>query len=159
MAGIYRSSQKLFVFHKQACIDGATFLKNSSLLLVLPQESGLAGRPRLIVRGVLSAIKEVYNNEADVYLDELCWWLAIHHDVAISKSALQQNLMDAGLTRKLLHKITREHDEEAWMEYIYVIIQRVEEKNLFLSMKQVKIIMIRHELVSCGNHASVQCGF
>src|SRR5271155_5425002 len=75
--------------------------------------SGLADRPQLIVHGVLSAIKEVYNNKADVYLNELCWWLAIHHNVAISKSALQQNLMDAGLTRKLLHKIARERDEEA----------------------------------------------
>ncbi|KDR67240.1 hypothetical protein GALMADRAFT_50492, partial [Galerina marginata CBS 339.88] len=60
--------------------------------------SAILGRPRIIIRAVLSAIEEVYKNEAEVYLDELTWWLAIHHDIAISRSALQKNLQDAGLT-------------------------------------------------------------
>jgi len=29
----------------------------------------------------MTAIKEVYNNEADAYLDELVWWLAIHQQI------------------------------------------------------------------------------
>ncbi|EDR07397.1 uncharacterized protein LACBIDRAFT_327871 [Laccaria bicolor S238N-H82] len=60
--------------------------------------SPLLGRPRIIVRTVLTAIKEVYHNEVDAYLDELVWWLAIHHDIVISRSALHKNLLDAGLT-------------------------------------------------------------
>ncbi|KAF8165966.1 hypothetical protein B0H34DRAFT_621248, partial [Crassisporium funariophilum] len=60
--------------------------------------SAILGRPRIIIRAVLSAIKEVYKNKAEVYLDELTWWLTIHHDIAISRSALQKNLQDAGLT-------------------------------------------------------------
>jgi len=83
--------------------------------------SGLVGRPRILVRAVLTAIKEVYKAEADAYLDELVWWLAIHHDIVISRSALQKNLQDAGLTRKLLHKIARERDEEARREFFDVI--------------------------------------
>jgi transposase len=75
--------------------------------------SGLMGRPRIIVRAVITAIKEIYNTEADAYLDELVFWLAIHHDIAISRSTLQENLQDAGLTCKLLHKIAWERDEEA----------------------------------------------
>ena len=88
---------------------------------VIRPPSGLAGRPRLLIRAVLTAVKEVYNNEADIYLDELLWWLAIHHDIAISRSALQRNLEDAGLSRKLLHKIAREREEEARREYMDVI--------------------------------------
>ena len=63
----------------------------------------------------MTAIKEVYKAEADVYLDKLVWWLTIHHNIAILKSALQnlKNLQDAGLTQKLLHKIAQEQDEEA----------------------------------------------
>lgn len=84
-------------------------------------QSGLVGRPRILVRAVLTAIKEVYKSEADAYLDELVWWLAIHHNIAISRSCLQKNLQDAGLTRKLLHKIARERDEEARREFFDVI--------------------------------------
>ena len=83
--------------------------------------SPLLGRPRIIVCAVLTAIKEVYHNEADAYLDELVWWLAIHHDIVISHSALHKNLLDAGLTQKLLHKIAKERDEEMRAEYMDVI--------------------------------------
>ena len=83
--------------------------------------SPIKGRPRIIARAVLTAIQEVYKNEADAYLDELAWWLAIHHDIAISRSALQQTLREAGLTRKLLHKIAKERDAEQRADYLAVI--------------------------------------
>jgi transposase len=84
-------------------------------------QSGLVGRPRILTRAVLTAIKEVYKSEADAYLDELVWWHAIHHDIAISRSALQKNSQDAGLTRKLMHKIAQERDEEARREFLEVM--------------------------------------
>jgi len=83
--------------------------------------SPLLGRPKIIIRAVMTAIKEIYHNEADAYLDELIWWLAIHHDIVISCSALHKNLEAAGLTRKLLHKIAKERDEETRAEYMDVI--------------------------------------
>ena len=83
--------------------------------------SPLIGRPRIIVCAVLTAIQEVYKNKANTYLDELMWWLAIHHDITISRSSLQQNLEEAGLTWKLLHKIARERDAEIWDEYLAVL--------------------------------------
>jgi hypothetical protein len=49
------------------------------------------------------------------------FWLAIHHNIVISKSALHKNLEEAGLTRKLLHKIARECDELLRQEYWDVI--------------------------------------
>ncbi|KJA25913.1 hypothetical protein HYPSUDRAFT_133934 [Hypholoma sublateritium FD-334 SS-4] len=79
------------------------------------------GRPRAIIRAVMTAIVEVYNNKADAYLDELVWWLAVHHDLPISRSALQKNLVSVGLTHKLLHKIARERDEEVRAEFRAVI--------------------------------------
>lgn len=66
----------------------------------------------------MTATKEVYHNEANVYLDELVWWLAIHHDIAITQSTLHKNLQDAGLTRKLLHKIAQECDEVMQSEFM-----------------------------------------
>ncbi|KAJ7128455.1 hypothetical protein C8R44DRAFT_562073, partial [Mycena epipterygia] len=51
--------------------------------------SPLRGRPRVITQVVLSACYDIYQKEPDVYLQE-CWWLAIHHDIVISISALQR---------------------------------------------------------------------
>ncbi len=59
--------------------------------------SAILGQPRAILQGVLTAIQAVYDNEADVYLDELVWWLVVHHDLAISCSTLQKTLVNAGL--------------------------------------------------------------
>jgi transposase len=83
--------------------------------------SPLKGRTRLITRAVLTAVYDIYRSDADIYLDELVFWLAIHHDIAISKSSLQRNLDEAGLTRKLLQKIARERDEQVRQEYWDVI--------------------------------------
>jgi transposase len=81
----------------------------------------LAGRPSTITRAVLTAVHDVYKGEADLYLKELQFWLAIHHDIAISIPALQKTLAANGLTRKLLQKIARERDAEKcriWAESI-----------------------------------------
>ncbi|KAJ7207886.1 hypothetical protein GGX14DRAFT_325462, partial [Mycena pura] len=58
----------------------------------------LAGRHRIISLAVLGAIRTIYEQETTVMLDELQWYLAIHHDIAISISALQSTLDRAGLT-------------------------------------------------------------
>lgn len=50
-------------------------------------------------------------------LDELMWHLAIHHDVVISRSALQATLVRTGLTRKVLQRIARERDEVGRTDY------------------------------------------
>jgi len=56
----------------------------------------------------MTAIKDIYAHNCDVYLDKLCWHLAIFHDIAISTSTLQVTLVKAGLTWKILHKIASE---------------------------------------------------
>jgi transposase len=83
--------------------------------------SPLRGRTRIISRAVLTAVYDIYKGEPDTYLDELQWWLAVNHDIAISLSALQKNLQDAGLTRKLLQKIAKERDEQLRQEYWDVV--------------------------------------
>lgn len=107
------------------CVSRASMYRWKKLFLdsgsVVPPQSPLRGRRRVIIQAVMTAIKEVYNAEADAYLDELIWWLAIHHDIIISRSALHRNLQDAGLTRKLLHKIARERDQEARAEFMATI--------------------------------------
>ncbi|KAJ7048578.1 hypothetical protein C8F01DRAFT_1267000 [Mycena amicta] len=77
----------------------------------------LVGRERIVSLAVLSAIRTVFDHDATVMLDELQWHRAIHHDVAISISALQATLQRAGLTRKRLRHLAAEHDDASRVEY------------------------------------------
>jgi len=90
---------------------------------VIRPPSPLKGRTRIITRAVLEAIRIVYKSDPDIYLDELQYWLAIHHDIAITVPALHQNLEDAGLTHKILHKIAAERDEVLRTEWKTNIVQ------------------------------------
>ncbi|THU93491.1 hypothetical protein K435DRAFT_613236, partial [Dendrothele bispora CBS 962.96] len=74
--------------------------------------SVLRGRPRIIGMLALQACRDIYACNSDTYLDELQWYLGIEHDIAISRSSLHENLEKAGLTRKILHKIAIERDEQ-----------------------------------------------
>jgi len=65
--------------------------------------SPLRGRPQIIIRVVLNYIQELFRTDPDLYLDELLLLLAANHGIAISRSALQNNLENAGLSRKILH--------------------------------------------------------
>ncbi|KAF8234211.1 hypothetical protein L208DRAFT_1550679 [Tricholoma matsutake] len=74
----------------------------------------LCRHTQIITRAVLTAVHTLYEQDSDLYLDELVLWLAIHHDIVISVSALHENLKEAGLTQQILHKIALERDEELW---------------------------------------------
>ncbi|KAK0444658.1 uncharacterized protein EV420DRAFT_1252373, partial [Desarmillaria tabescens] len=76
------------------------------------------GRPRIVSLAALDAIHVLLKSHPDTYLGELQWYLAIHHDLPISISALQQNLVRAGLTRKVLHTIALERDEQRRAVYL-----------------------------------------
>ena len=69
------------------------------------------GPARAITRAVLTAVQTLYENESDLYLDELVLWLGVEHNIAVSISTLHETLKKAGLTRKILHKIAIERDE------------------------------------------------
>ncbi|KAF8972450.1 hypothetical protein BDZ97DRAFT_1612960, partial [Flammula alnicola] len=79
--------------------------------------SPLRGRCRILTRAILTAIHELHHDDPDLYLDELALWLAIHHDTIISISALQRNLEETGLSRKVMQKIAQERDEELREEW------------------------------------------
>ena len=49
----------------------------------------------------------------ELFLDEIQDWVALSHDIQLSKSALHYLIRDAGITYKLLHKAASEQDEEA----------------------------------------------
>ena len=50
----------------------------------------------------------------ELFLDGIQHWVALPHDIQLSKSALHYLICDTGITYKLLHKAASEQDEEAW---------------------------------------------
>ena len=59
--------------------------------------SPLTGYTRTITRALLSAIQDLFAVDADLFLDEVCAWLAFEHNI-ISLSTLSRTLEQAGLT-------------------------------------------------------------
>lgn len=81
--------------------------------------SVLRGRPRILNTKVLDELTDLIKEMPSLYLDELAEWLAIYHDQPISTSALHNNLVELGLTHKLLHKTAAERDEVARTQWIH----------------------------------------
>ena len=79
--------------------------------------SPLRGCTRTITRALLTSIETLFIDDSDLYLDEICTWLAVEHDITISLSALCRTLNDTGLSRKVLQKIASERDEVHRLEF------------------------------------------
>ncbi|KAG2128610.1 hypothetical protein DEU56DRAFT_819250 [Suillus clintonianus] len=79
--------------------------------------SPLTGRTRTITRALLTAIEDLFTVDSDLFLDEVCTWLAVSHDIVVSTSTLSRNLKEAGLTRKILRKLASERDEARREEF------------------------------------------
>ena len=89
---------------------------------VIWPKSPLIRRTRILVWATLTALHTLYEQESNLYLDELVTFLAVEHGIIVSLSTLSQNLFEAGLTRKILHKLASECDEilqEEWKQSIH----------------------------------------
>jgi transposase len=82
---------------------------------------GLRGRRPILNTDDFNAIKDLYKEHSDTYLDEIAWFLAVHRDVTISLGALCDNLNNAGLNRKKLHIIAKERDTDLIDEFWDVV--------------------------------------
>ncbi|EIM83683.1 uncharacterized protein STEHIDRAFT_62304 [Stereum hirsutum FP-91666 SS1] len=75
--------------------------------------SPLQGSVGIITSAILSIIVGVYRIHPDIYLDKIQLFLALHHDICISPSAINDAILAARLTQKKLRKIAQERDAEA----------------------------------------------
>ena len=62
------------------------------------------GRRRLLNAEAISGLKEPIDESPELYLDEIGEWLALYHDIPMSRTALHDNLRDLGITRKIMHR-------------------------------------------------------
>jgi transposase len=80
---------------------------------VIPPPNPSHGRPRILNPDMTHDLVTLIAEAPEMYLDEIQDWVALVHDVGISKSALHKNIRDCGMTYKLLQKAAVERDEEA----------------------------------------------
>ena len=98
----------------------------------------------------------------ELFLDEIQDWVAVSHDIGLSKSALHFLIHDAGLTYKLLHKATSEHDEEAQEAFCAFIWEHLVAEQVFTADKTSKDdqTIFRHWGRSPrGNQATIDADF
>jgi hypothetical protein len=105
------------VFRRQAAIAGAASLTSDELGTVNKPPSPLKGPTRIITQALLTAIEDLFIEDSDLFLDEVCTWLPFEHQITISTSALSRNLTQAGLTRKIHRKLACERDEVCREEF------------------------------------------
>jgi transposase len=84
---------------------------------VVRPPSPLTGRTQTITRTLLTAIEDIFTVDSDLFLDEVCTWLAAEHDITVSKSTLSHNLNEAGLTCKIFRKLASKHDKARREEF------------------------------------------
>jgi len=109
MAGMWKMCAKLLASREAAAsYRWRQILEEHGTIKRLP--SPLTGRTRTITHTLLSAIQDLFAVNANLFLDEVCTWLAFEHNNIISLSILSCTLEQAGLTRKILQKLAAERD-------------------------------------------------
>jgi len=62
-------------------------------------------------------MEDMFFEDPDLYLDEICTWLTVEHDIFISTSSLSRTLNSVGLSRKILQKLASERNEACREEF------------------------------------------
>jgi transposase len=90
---------------------------------VLPPRNPLQGRRHTLNAIHIYGLIGIIEASPAMYLDELQDWLALEHDMLISKTTLHDSIRDAGLSYKLLRRRAVERDEgvrEQWKEDVRI---------------------------------------
>ena len=74
-------------------------------------------RPCILNADMTHDLYTLLKEAPEMYLSEIPDWIALTHEVHISKSALHDNIRNAGISFKLLHRAAAECDEDYWEEW------------------------------------------
>ena len=79
---------------------------------IIPTPNPLACHPHILNGDMTHDLYTLLQEAPEMYLSEIQDWIALAYEVHISKSALHTNILDAGITFKLLHRAAAECDED-----------------------------------------------
>jgi len=84
---------------------------------VIPPPNPMQCPPRILNGNMMHDLYMLLEEASEMYLSEIQDWIALTHEVHISKAALHLNICDAGISFKLLHRAAAEHDEDFQQEW------------------------------------------
>jgi transposase len=128
----------------------------------LPPPPLQRGRQRILNPEVTHDLYTLAEEAPELFLNEIQDWLAVVHDVRLSKTALFENIRDAGITYKLLRRAAAERDDDArteWMEEVNS--QFVAQQLVFVdeSSKDDRTIYRHYGRAPAGVRATIHANF
>ena len=79
---------------------------------VIPPPNPMQCRPCILNADITHNLYMLLEEAPEMYLSKIQDWIALTHEVHISKSALHDNIRNAGISFKLLHRAAAERDED-----------------------------------------------
>lgn len=85
---------------------------------VIPPPNPMQSRPRILNNDMTHDLYTLLEEAPEMYLSEIQEWIALSHEVHISRAALHVNIRDAGISFKLLRRAAAERDEDLRLEWM-----------------------------------------
>ena len=79
---------------------------------VVPPPNPMQCQPHILNVDMTHDLYTLLEEALEMYLGEIQDWIALAHEVHISKSALHNNIHNTGISFKLLHRAAAEHDKD-----------------------------------------------
>ena len=79
---------------------------------VIPPPNPMQCRPRILNGDMTHDLYTLLEEAPEMYFSEIQEWIALSHEIHISKTALHMNIRDTGITFKLLRRAAAERDED-----------------------------------------------
>jgi transposase len=84
---------------------------------IIPPPNPMQCHPHILNADMTHDLYTLLEEALEMYLSEIQDWIALAHEVHISRAALHLNIRDAGITFKLLRRAAAEHDEDCRLEW------------------------------------------
>jgi transposase len=129
---------------------------------VIPPHNPMQCRPRILNADMTHDLYTLLEEAPEMYLSEIQDWIALAHEVHISRSALHLNIRDAGITFKLLRKAAAERDEDLRQEWKQdVNAHFVASQMIFVdeTSKDDRTIYRHYGRSVAGNRATISANF
>ncbi len=129
---------------------------------IIPPPNPMQGCPCLLNGDMTHDLYTLLQEAPEMYLSEIQDWITLSHKVHISKTALHENICDAGLSFKLLHRAVGEHNEDFQAEWKQDINAHFTASQMIFvdkTSKDNRTIYRHYGRSVAGHHASINANF
>src|SRR5258708_27949262 len=129
---------------------------------VIPPPNPIQGRPHILNSDMTHDLYMLLEEAPEMYLSEIQDWIALSHEVHISKTALHENICDTGLSFKLFHRAVGEHNKDFRAEWKQDINEHFTASQMIFVDKTSKDNQTIYRHYGCsvaGRHASINANF